>query len=71
MSSGKKFPSTFIQKVHGHVSIIISVFRNNITVLQLVFPINSSPSLYSHCNSTEYPDIDLYSRATPCFSENF
>lgn len=57
MSSGKKFPSTFIQKVHGHVSIIISVFRNNIAVLQLVFPINSSPSLYSHHNSTEYPDM--------------
>lgn len=32
MSSGKRFPSTLVQKVHEHVSIIVSVFGNNTTV---------------------------------------
>lgn len=31
MSSGKRFPSTLVRKVHGHVSITVSVFGNNTT----------------------------------------
>lgn len=77
ISSGRRFPSIFLRKVHGHVPITLSVFGNNTTVFQFAFSINPLPSLYSEHNSTANvffkikSGFDFYSRAISCFSKEF